>query len=110
MTIKELITTFDNMIQSASKIYNFIEEEQDGTGRQYIGASVTVKMPNGSKRKAIITEIEWCPSCGLKGNWMIYVKYLHNTYTVTPEGKKKLATAPGAWVTREVLQITGAKE
>lgn len=93
MTTKELlqkVTSFANMHLNASRI-RVIESE---TGAEYIGREVIETLPNGTTQDAIIMQIEWCPSCGQHGDWMIFIAYSN------PQ-----AYVPSAWVSKSVLML-----
>lgn len=94
MSLLTKVTSFAALIASANRIHNVIREEQGLTGQEYIGALVEEMTPSGNKLEAIIMQVEWCPSCGLNGNWLIYIAY-------TDEKKY----VPGAWVDRSVLTL-----
>lgn len=90
--IKQKVTSFANMHLNASRIRT-IESE---TGAEYIGALVVETLPNGSTQDAMILKIEWCPTCGLNGDWMIFIAYTN------PQ-----AYVPSAWVSKSVLTLKG---
>lgn len=93
MTIKEVtrnITSFASMILNGNRIQQIVGQ----TGAEYIGKIVIETTPRGHQQEAMIMKIEWCDSCGLNGEWMIYIAY-------TDEH----AAVPGAWVGKSVLTL-----
>ena len=93
MSIQELtrnITSFAAMTLNAGRIRQIVGQ----TGEEYIGKIVIETMPNGKQAEAMIMAIEWCASCGLNGEWMIYIAYTDEKSAV-----------PGAWVGKSVLSL-----
>lgn len=88
--ILEKVTSFASLMLNAGRI----RQIQDDTGRQYIGKRVIETTPRGNKWEATITDIEWCQTCGLNGEWLIYILYIESVNGL-----------PGAWVSRDVLTL-----
>lgn len=93
MTFQETlktVTSFASLMLSRERVRKIVSD----TGEQYIGKLVIETAPNGTQQEAMIMKIEWCDSCGLNGDWLLYITYTDEKSPV-----------PGAWVNRDALSL-----
>lgn len=93
MTTKELtqhITSFASLILNRGRI----QQIQAKTAEAYIGRGVIETFPNGQTADALIMQVSWEPTCGLDGDWLLYVAYTNVNAPVV-----------GAWLDASVLTL-----
>ena len=93
MSIQELtsnITSFAAMTLNGNRIKQIVGQ----TGVEYIGKIVIETTPRGQQLEAMIMQISWESSCGLNGDWLVYIAYTDEKSAV-----------PGAWVGKSVLTL-----
>lgn len=63
--------------------------------QKYIGCEVVETIPLGEKWAGVIEGMQWDSTLGIKGGWLMYVKYDGMGF--------------GSWTNPEVLELTGVK-